>query len=64
MTNAFAILANNGKEVKPSLIDYIQDRNGKVIFRNDTRCGPWKARATRATGTAGRCRARRFAPSR
>jgi penicillin-binding protein 1A len=39
MTNAFAILANNGKEVKPSLIDYIQDRNGKVIFRNDTRCG-------------------------
>ena len=37
MTNAFAILANNGKEVKPSLIDYIQDRNGKVIYRADTR---------------------------
>ncbi|TFI56905.1 PBP1A family penicillin-binding protein [Sphingomonas parva] len=37
MTNAFAILANNGKEVKPSLIDYIQDRNGKVIYRTDTR---------------------------
>jgi penicillin-binding protein 1A len=37
MTNAFAILANNGKEVKPNLIDYIQDRNGKVIYRADTR---------------------------
>jgi penicillin-binding protein 1A len=37
MTNAFAILANNGKEVKPSLVDYIQDRNGKAIFRADTR---------------------------
>ena len=37
MTNAFAILANNGKEVKPTMIDYIQDRNGKVIYRTDTR---------------------------
>ena len=37
MTNAFAILANNGKEVKPTLIDYVQDRNGKVIYRTDTR---------------------------
>jgi penicillin-binding protein 1A len=37
MTNAFAILANNGKEVKPTLVDYIQDRNGKVIYRADTR---------------------------
>jgi penicillin-binding protein 1A len=31
------MLANNGKELKPSLIDYVQDRRGKVIFRNDTR---------------------------
>jgi penicillin-binding protein 1A len=37
MTNAFAILANHGREVKPNLIDYIQDRNGKVIFRADRR---------------------------
>jgi penicillin-binding protein 1A len=37
MTNAFAILANNGKQVRPTLIDYIQDRNGKVIYRADTR---------------------------
>ena len=37
MTNAFAILANNGREVKPSLVDYIQDRHGKAIYRADTR---------------------------
>ncbi|MBA3678087.1 MAG: PBP1A family penicillin-binding protein [Sphingosinicella sp.] len=41
MANAFSILANQGREVKPTLIDYIQDRNGKVIFRQDLRpCGP------------------------
>jgi penicillin-binding protein 1A len=38
MTNAFAIMANQGREVKPSLVDYIQDRRGKVIYRADTRC--------------------------
>jgi len=37
MTNAFAILANQGKEVRPTLIDYVQDRSGKVIYRADTR---------------------------
>jgi penicillin-binding protein 1A len=37
MTNAFSILANNGKDLRPSLIDYVQDRNGKVIYRADTR---------------------------
>ena len=37
MTNAFAMLANSGKALKPTLIDYVQDRNGKVIFRADTR---------------------------
>jgi penicillin-binding protein 1A len=37
MTNAFAILANNGKALNPTLIDYVQDRRGKVIFRADTR---------------------------
>jgi len=44
LTNAYAILANQGREVKPSLIDYIQDRNGKLIYRADTRpcegCNP------------------------
>ena len=37
ITNAFAILANQGRELKPTLIDYIQDRNGKVIWRADRR---------------------------
>jgi penicillin-binding protein 1A len=37
MTNAFAILANSGRAVKPSLVDYIEDRNGKIIYRADTR---------------------------
>ncbi|MEA3066185.1 MAG: penicillin-binding protein [Sphingomonadales bacterium] len=37
MTNAFAIIANQGRQVKPTLIDYVQDRNGKVIYRADTR---------------------------
>jgi len=37
LTNAYAMLANNGRELKPTLIDYIQDRSGKVIFRADTR---------------------------
>jgi penicillin-binding protein 1A len=37
MTNAFAILANQGRALTPTLIDYIQDRNGKAIFRADLR---------------------------
>ena len=37
ITNAFAILANQGRATTPTLIDYIQDRNGKVIYRADTR---------------------------
>jgi penicillin-binding protein 1A len=38
LTNAYAILANHGREVKPTFIDHIQDRNGKVIYRADNRC--------------------------
>jgi len=38
LTNAYAILANNGRSVAPTLIDYVQDRNGKVIYRSDNRC--------------------------
>jgi len=38
LVNAYAILANQGREVRPTLIDYIQDRNGKVIYRSDGRC--------------------------
>src|SRR5688572_24315187 len=38
LTNAFAILANHGRSVRPSLIDFVQDRNGKVVYRTDNRC--------------------------
>jgi len=40
LVNAYSALANNGVKFDPSLIDYVQDRNGKVIWRADTRrCG-------------------------
>ena len=37
LTNAYAMLANQGRALTPTLIDYIQDRQGKVIFRADQR---------------------------
>jgi penicillin-binding protein 1A len=37
MVNAYAALANNGVQFSGSVIDYVQDRNGKVIWRADTR---------------------------
>lgn len=38
LTNAYAILANQGRSVKPTTVDYVQDRTGKVIYRTDNRC--------------------------
>jgi penicillin-binding protein 1A len=38
LTNAYAILANQGRSVKPTTIDYVEDRKGKVIYRTDNRC--------------------------
>ena len=38
LANAYAVLANGGREVRPTIIDFIQDRNGKVIYRTDNRC--------------------------
>jgi penicillin-binding protein 1A len=32
MTNAYSMLVNHGKELKPTVIDYAQARNGKVIW--------------------------------
>ncbi len=37
LTCAYAKIANGGKEVTPSLIDWIQDRRGKIISRHDKR---------------------------
>ena len=37
MTNAFSTLANHGRLNDPTVIDYVQDRRGKVIWRADKR---------------------------
>ncbi|QCO14488.1 penicillin-binding protein 1A [Azospirillum brasilense] len=37
LATAYAMLANGGKRVGPTFIDRVQDRNGKTIFRHDTR---------------------------
>jgi penicillin-binding protein 1A len=38
LVNAYAVLANQGRSVKPTTIDYVEDRNGKIIYRTDGRC--------------------------
>ena len=37
LVNAYSALANHGRLHDPSLIDFVQDRNGKVIWRSDER---------------------------
>ncbi|WP_350333871.1 penicillin-binding protein 1A [Coralliovum pocilloporae] len=37
MTTAYSILANGGRKVKATLIDRIQDRYGRTIYRHDER---------------------------
>ena len=37
LTTGYAMLVNGGKKVTPTLIDRIQDRNGKTVIRRDTR---------------------------
>lgn len=37
MVSAYSVLANGGKQIKPSFIDRIQDRYGKTIFRHEDR---------------------------
>ncbi|MEK9209866.1 penicillin-binding protein 1A [Sphingomonas sp. 2378] len=37
MVNAYAILANNGRGGDPTLIDFVQDRHGKVILPENWR---------------------------
>ncbi len=37
MAAAYAMLVNGGKKVTPAIIDRVQDREGKTIFRNDMR---------------------------
>ncbi len=37
MTAAYAMLVNGGKRIEPTLIDRIQDRRGRTVWRHDTR---------------------------
>ncbi|MFQ5763964.1 MAG: penicillin-binding protein 1A [Rhodospirillales bacterium] len=45
LTTAYAMLVNGGKRITPTLIDRIQDRHGRTIFRHDRRSCP-NCRAT------------------
>lgn len=40
LTDAYSIFVNGGRKVKPHLIDEVQDRDGKVIYRADERVCP------------------------
>ena len=37
LTTAYSILANGGKKIVPTLIDRVQDRYGRTIFKHDNR---------------------------
>ena len=37
LTAAYGMLVNGGKKITPSLIDRVQDRHGKTIYRHDQR---------------------------
>ena len=46
LTTAYAMLVNGGKRIEPSLIDRVQDKAGKTIFRHDQRdCSGCRAEA-------------------
>ncbi len=45
MVGAYGMIANGGKEIKPTLIDRIQDRYGRTVWRHDMRdCAGCEAR--------------------
>lgn len=37
MVSAYSVLANGGRKIEPTLIDRIQDRYGKTVFKHDQR---------------------------
>ncbi len=44
MTTAYSMLDNGGKKIEPTLIDRVQDRYGKTVFKHDNRdCSVCKA---------------------
>ena len=48
MTAAYAVMANGGRKITPSLIDRVQDRYGKTVFKHEERqCPDCRAEAWR-----------------
>ena len=46
MTTAYSVIANGGKRIEPTLIDRIQDRYGRTVYRHDGReCPSCRAEA-------------------
>ena len=37
MTAAYAMLANGGRHISPTIVDRVQDRNGQTVFRHERR---------------------------
>ena len=37
MVSAYAVIANGGRSIKPSIVDRIQDRYGKTVYKHDER---------------------------
>jgi penicillin-binding protein 1A len=40
MTTAYSVIANGGRRIEPTLIDRIQDRYGRTVYRHDQRDCP------------------------
>ena len=60
ITNAYSMLVNHGRELKPTLIDYAQNRKGKVILPskwkpcNGCRAKDWNGKAMPRFSAAGK----------
>ncbi|MEQ1688512.1 MAG: transglycosylase domain-containing protein, partial [Sphingopyxis sp.] len=60
LTNAYAMLANHGRALTPHMIDYVQDRRGRVIFParwrpcNGCNAADWDGRAMPRFAPSGR----------
>lgn len=60
MVNAYSVLANHGRAVNPTLIDYVQNRQGKVIWPENWRAcegcnaAEWDGRAMPRPATRSR----------
>ena len=50
LTTAYAMLVNGGRKIVPTLIDRVQDRHGRTVFRHDKRDCP-DCRSSVWTGT-------------